>query len=224
MYIHQTKRFNMRHLIILLFVLCTTLTYAQYVDVNAVEIPIGYYVSKGDKKTVYAFTSPDTAEVKAIAIIPEVCPNIKMDLHYKRLVIPYSNDNLNRLKEIGIKYTEWSQIAIREKVPMMTKTIDIEIPDIYILTYQQSIDKPRHDDYHISLQNKKFIFTVPSETGLKPKLQFMIRGKDPSRESSDVIGTHSFYDVIEIDELLELIEPVKLNETIKYKTIDKLFK
>ena len=214
----------LRLFLMLLFVLCTTLTHAQYVDVNAVEIPIGYYVSKGDKKTVYAFTSPDTTEIKAVAIVPEVFPNRRMDIHERRLVIPYSNVNLERLKQIKDKYAEWSQIAIKEKAPMMMKTIDIEIPDMYILTYKISSDKPRNDDYHIDLKSRKFKFAVPAKADMMPMLQFIIDGKDPSRESSDVYGSHSFYSVKEIEELLDLIAPNKLRMRIKDSTIDKLFK
>ena len=146
----------MKYLILLLSVLNTTIAHAQYVDENAVEIPVGYYVSKGDKKTVYAFTSPDTEEIKAIAIVPEVFPNRRMDIHERRWIIPYSKGNLERLKQVKDKYVEWSQIAIKEKVPMMMKTIDVEIPDMYVLTYKISSDKPRHDDYHIALKNKNF--------------------------------------------------------------------
>lgn len=214
----------MRKALLLFLILNATLTMAQYVDVNAVEIPVGYYVSKGDKKTVYTFTSSDTAEVKAVAIVPEVFPNTRMDMHEKRLVIPYSTGNLERLKQIKDKYAEWSLIAVKEKAPMMMKTIDIEIPDMYILTYKIASDKPRHDDYHIALKSKRFKFAVPAKADMMPMLHFIIDGKDPSRESSDVYGSHAFYSVSEFEELLNLIAPDGLKEKIKNKTIDKLFR
>lgn len=215
----------MRYFVFLFLLFNITISQAQYVDVNAVEIPIGYYVSNGSKKTVFVYTSTDTAEVKAIAIVPEFLTDRgRMSVEEKRLVIPYSNDNLERLRRIKDKYSEWSQIAMREKAPKMLKTIDIEIPDMYVLTYKESIDKPRHDDYHITLESRKFDFVVPAKAEMMPMLYFMIKGKDLSRESSYTAGSHEFHSVHEIEEILDLVNPVKLHMRIKNNTIDKLFK
>jgi len=65
---------------------------------------------------------------------------------------------------------------------------------------------------------------VPAKADMMPLLHFIIDGKDPSRESSDVYGSHAFYSVSEFEELLNLIAPDGLKEKIKNKTIDKLFK
>ena len=197
---------------------------AQYVDVNAVEIPVGYYTSEGQKKTVYAVTSADTSEIKAVAIIPTLLLNKRMDLHNKRIIIPYNNSNIKKLEQVKAKYAEWTQIAIKEKAPMMIKTIDIEIPQIYVLTYYIAADRPRQDDYHILLNSRKFNFIIPNRTDQMPMLELSLRGKDPSRDGSEIVGSHTFYAVSEIEELLTLIEPDSLKGRIKNKTIDKLFK
>ena len=214
----------MKKVIFLLLILNTTLAMAQYVDVNAVEIPVGYYTSEGQKKTVYAVTSSDTSEIKAVAIIPTLLLNKRMDLHNKRIIIPYNNSNIEKLEQVKAKYAEWTQIAIKEKAPMMIKTIDIEIPQIYVLTYYIAADRPRQDDYHILLNNRKFNFIIPDRADKMPMLELSLRGKDPSRDGSEIVGSHTFYGVSEIEELLSLIEPDSLKGKIKNKTIDKLFK
>ena len=201
----------MKKVIFLLLILNTTLAMAQYVDVNAVEIPVGYYTSEGQKKMVYAVTSSDTSEIKAVAIIPTLLLNKRMDLHKK-------------LEQVKAKYAEWTQIAIKEKAPMMIKTIDIEIPQIYVLTYYIAADRPRQDDYHILLNSRKFNFIIPNRADQMPMLELSLRGKDPSRDGSVIVGSHTFYAVSEIEELLTLIEPDSLKGKIKNKTIDKLFK
>lgn len=189
--------------------------YAQFADINTIEFPIGYYASKGDKKTVYALTTPDTSEVKAIAIAPTLFLNSRMNLHIKRLVLPYNDDNIKKLKQINDKFAEWSQIAIKEKVPMMLKTIEIEIPQLYALAYKTSIDKPCYDKYHIQLENKKFKFVVPAKVNMMPYIELNIRGKDISKNSSDVVGTHTFFDVSEIQEIINLIATNELLTKIK---------
>lgn len=214
----------MKKVLFLLLILNTTLAMAQYVDVNAVEIPVGYYTSEGQKKTVYAVTSADTSEIKAVAIIPTLLLNKRMDLHNKRIIIPYNNSNIEKLEQMKAKYAEWTQIAIKEKAPMMIKTIDIEIPQIYVLTYYIAADRPRQDDYHILLNNRKFNFIIPDRADKMPMLELSLRGKDPSRDGSEIVGSHTFYGVSEIEELLSLIEPDSLKRKIKDKTIDKLFK
>jgi len=214
----------MKKVLFLLLILNTTLAMAQYVDVNAVEIPVGYYTSEGQKKTVYAVTSADTSEIKAVAIIPTLLLNKRMDLHNKRIIIPYNNSNIEKLEQVKAKYAEWTQIAIKEKAPMMIKTIDIEIPQIYVLTYYIAADRPRQDDYHILLNNRKFNFIIPDRADKMPMLELSLRGKDPSRDGSEIVGSHTFYGVSEIEELLSLIEPDSLKRKIKDKTIDKLFK
>ena len=214
----------MKKVIFLLLILNTTFAMAQYVDVNAVEIPVGYYTSEGQKKTVYAVTSADTSEIKAVAIIPTLLLNKRMDLHNKRIIIPYNNSNIEKLEQMKAKYAEWTQIAIKEKAPMMIKTIDIEIPQIYVLTYYIAADRPRQDDYHILLNSRKFNFIIPDRADKMPMLELSLRGKDPSRDGSEIVGSHTFYDVSEIEELLSLIEPDSLKRKIKDKTIDKLFK
>lgn len=214
----------MKKVIFLLLILNTTLAMAQYVDVNAVEIPVGYYTSEGQKKTVYAVTSADTSEIKAVAIIPTLLLNKRMDLHNKRIIIPYNNSNIEKLEQVKAKYAEWTQIAIKEKAPMMIKTIDIEIPQIYVLTYYIAADRPRQDDYHILLNSRKFNFIIPDRADKMPMLELSLRGKDPSRDGSEIVGSHTFYGVSEIEELLSLIEPDSLKRKIKDKTIDKLFK
>ena len=214
----------MRKVIFLLLILNTTLAMAQYVDVNAIEIPVGYYTSEGQKKTVYAVTSADTSEIKAVAIIPTLLLNKRMDLHNKRIIIPYNNSNIEKLEQVKAKYAEWTQIAIKEKAPMMIKTIDIEIPQIYVLTYYIAADRPRQDDYHILLNSRKFNFIIPDRADKMPMLELSLRGKDPSRDGSEIVGSHTFYGVSEIEELLSLIEPDSLKGKIKNKTIDKLFK
>lgn len=214
----------MRKVIFLLLILNTTLAMAQYVDVNAIEIPVGYYTSEGQKKTVYAVTSADTSEIKAVAIIPTLLLNKRMDLHNKRIIIPYNNSNIEKLEQVKAKYAEWTQIAIKEKAPMMIKTIDIEIPQIYVLTYYIAADRPRQDDYHILLNSRKFNFIIPDRADKMPMLELSLRGKDPSRDGSEIVGSHTFYGVSEIEELLSLIEPDCLKGKIKNKTIDKLFR
>lgn len=214
----------MKKVIFLLLILNTTLAMAQYVDVNAVEIPVGYYTSEGQKKTVYAVTSADTSEIKAVAIIPTLLLNKRMDLHNKRIIIPYNNSNIEKLEQVKAKYAEWTQIAIKEKAPMMIKTINIEIPQIYVLTYYIAADRPRQDDYHILLNSRKFNFIIPDRADKMPMLELSLRGKDPSRDGSEIVGSHTFYGVSEIEELLSLIEPDSLKRKIKDKTIDKLFK
>ena len=214
----------MKKVIFLLLILNTTFAMAQYVDVNAVEIPVGYYTSEGQKKTVYAVTSADTSEIKAVAIIPTLLLNKRMDLHNKRIIIPYNNSNIEKLEQVKAKYAEWTQIAIKEKAPMMIKTIDIEIPQIYVLTYYIAADRPRQDDYHILLNSRKFNFIIPDRADKMPMLELSLRGKDPSRDGSEIVGSHTFYGVSEIEELLSLIEPDSLKRKIKDKTIDKLFK
>lgn len=214
----------MKKVIFLLLILNTSLAMAQYVDVNAVEIPVGYYTSEGQKKTVYAVTSADTSEIKAVAIIPTLLLNKRMDLHNKRIIIPYDNSNIEKLEQVKAKYSEWTQIAIKEKAPMMMKTIDIEIPQIYVLTYYIAADRPRQDDYHILLNSRKFSFIIPDRADKMPMLELSLRGKDPSRDGSEIVGSHTFYGVSEIEELLSLIEPDSLKRKIKNKTIDKLFK
>lgn len=216
--------FLMRILIFLLLIFNATITKAQYVDINAIEIPIGYYTSEGQKKTVYAVTSADTSEIKAVAIIPTLLLNKRMDLHNKRIIIPYNNSNIEKLEQVKAKYAEWTQIAIKEKAPMMIKTIDIEIPQIYVLTYYIAADRPRQDDYHILLNSRKFNFIIPDRADKMPMLELSLRGKDPSRDGSEIVGSHTFYAVSEIEELLSLIEPDSLKRKIKDKTIDKLFK
>ena len=216
--------FLMRKLIFLLLIFNATITKAQYVDINAIEIPIGYYTSEGQKKTVYAVTSADTSEIKAVAIIPTLLLNKRMDLHNKRIIIPYNNSNIEKLEQVKAKYAEWTQIAIKEKAPMMMKTIDIEIPQIYVLTYYIAADRPRQDDYHILLNSRKFNFIIPNRADKMPMLELSLRGKDPSRDGSEIVGSHTFYAVSEIEELLSLIEPDSLKGKIKNKTIDKLFK
>ena len=214
----------MRKVIFLLLILNTTLAMAQYVDVNAIEIPVGYYTSEGQKKTVYVVTSADTSEIKAVAIIPTLLLNKRMDLHNKRIIIPYNNSNIEKLEQVKAKYAEWTQIAIKEKAPMMIKKIDIEIPQIYVLTYYIAADRPRQDDYHILLNSRKFNFIIPDRADKMPMLELSLRGKDPSRDGSEIVGSHTFYDVSEIEELLSLIEPDCLKGKIKNKTIDKLFR
>ena len=214
----------MRKVIFLLLILNTTLAMAQYVDVNAIEIPVGYYTSEGQKKTVYAVTSADTSEIKAVAIIPTLLLNKRMDLHNKRIIIPYNNSNIEKLEQVKAKYAEWTQIAIKEKAPMMIKKINIEIPQIYVLTYYIAADRPRQDDYHILLNSRKFNFIIPDRADKMPMLELSLRGKDPSRDGSEIVGSHTFYGVSEIEELLSLIEPDSLKRKIKDKTIDKLFK
>ena len=214
----------MKKVIFLLLILNTTFAMAQYVDVNAIEIPVGYYTSEGQKKTVYAVTSADTSEIKAVAIIPTLLLNKRMDLHNKRIIIPYNNSNIEKLEQVKAKYAEWTQIAIKEKAPMMIKTIDIEIPQIYVLTYYIAADRPRQDDYHILLNSRKFNFIIPDRADKMPMLELSLRGKDPSRDGSEIVGSHTFYAVSEIEELLSLIEPDSLKRKIKDKTIDKLFK
>lgn len=168
----------MRKVIFLLLILNTTLAMAQYVDVNAIEIPVGYYTSEGQKKTVYAVTSADTSEIKAVAIIPTLLLNKRMDLHNKRIIIPYNNSNIEKLEQVKAKYAEWTQIAIKEKAPMMIKKINIEIPQIYVLTYYIAADRPRQDDYHILLNSRKFNFIIPDRADKMPMLELSLRGKD----------------------------------------------
>ena len=214
----------MRRVLFLLLILNATITKAQYVDINAIEIPIGFYTSEGQKRTVYAVTSADTSEIKAVAIIPTLLLNKRMELHNKRIIIPYNNNNIEKLEQVKAKYAEWTQIAIKEKAPMMMKTIDIEIPQMYVLTYYIAADRPRQDDYHILLDSRKYHFIIPNRADKMPMLELSLRGKDPSRGGSEIAGSHTFYGVSEIEELLSLIEPDSLKRKIKDKTIDKLFK
>lgn len=214
----------MRKVLFMLLTFSATIIKAQYVDVNAIEIPIGYYASEGQKKTVYAVTSVDTSEIKAVAIVPTLLLNKRMELHNKRIIIPYNDSNIEKLKQVKAKYAEWTQVAIKEKAPMMMKTIDVEIPQIYILTYDIAADKPRHDDYHILLDSRKFNFVIPNKADKMPMLELSLRGKDPSRDGSEVAGSHTFYNVSEFGDFLNLIEPDRLKEKITNKTLDKLFK
>ena len=106
----------------------------------------------------------------------------------------------------------------------MIKKIDVGIPQIYDLTYYIAADRPRQDDYHILLNSRKFNFIIPDRADKMPMLELSLRGKDPSRDGSEIVGSHTFYDVSEIEELLSLIEPDCLKGKIKNKTIDKLFR
>ena len=159
-----------RTVFFLLAVMSMMVTKAHYVgkcdvgtnaDDEDVMVLAGAVTIENKTRNLYVLTSPDTLTIKAVIVNPTSHFSREYDFHFKDIVIPYTEENLGKLKAISDKYTEWSKTAMDNNVGHMEKDIDISIDDLYVHLYETSGNKVTNE-FNISVEKKNFIFCVPS--------------------------------------------------------------
>jgi hypothetical protein len=222
-----------RTIFFLLAVMSMMVTKAHYVDKcdidvistdgNEIRVLVGVVTIESKTKNLYVLTTPDTLAIKAVIVNPTSHFSREYDFHFKDIVIPYTEENLGRLKAISDKYTEWSKTAIENNVGHMEKDIDISIDDLYVHLYETSGNKVTNE-FNISGEKKKFIFCVPATREKEPMLRIILNGKDHKKDSKYFAGSLWFNNYREFDDFVNFIQPENLTDRLKNKTIDKLFK
>jgi len=221
-----------RTVFFLLAVMSMMVTKAHYVgkcdvDINAddedIMVLAGAVTIESKTRNLYVLTSPDTLTIKAVIVNPTSHFSREYDFHFKDIVIPYTEENLGRLKAISDKYTEWSKTAMDNNVGHMEKDIDISINDLYVHLYETSGNKVTNE-FNISVEKKKFIFCVPVTRETEPMLRIILNCKDHKKDSKYFAGSLWFSNYREFKDFVNFIQPENLTDRLKNKTIDKLFK
>lgn len=222
-----------RTIFFLLAVMSMMVTKAHYVDKcdidvistdgNEIRVLVGVVTIESKTKNLYVLTTPDTLTIKAVIVNPTSHFSREYDFHFKDIVIPYTEENLGRLKAISDKYTEWSKTAIENNVGHMEKDIDISIDDLYVHLYETSGNKVTNE-FNISVEKKNFIFCVPATREKEPMLRIILNGKDHKKDSKYFAGSLWFNNYREFEDFVKFIQPENLTDRLKNKTIDKLFK
>ena len=192
-------------------------------DDDEIRVLVGAVTIESRSRNIYAVTTPDTLTIKAIVVNPTSHFSREYDFHFKDIVIPYTEENLGKLKAISDKYAEWSKTAMENNVGHMEKDIDISIDDLYLHLYETSGNKVTNE-FNISVEKKKFIFCVPATREKEPMLRIMLNGKDHKKDSKYFAGSLWFNNYRESEDFVNFIQPENLTDRLKNKTIDKLFK
>lgn len=213
----------MKNVFFLFFLLYNIAANAEYIDENTIKIQIGSVSIENKQHNLYVLTTIDSTRIEAVAFSPTKNFSNYYDFYYKDIVIPYTNNNLQKLKEILEKYKEWTIVAKDNEVGHMQKIVDIEIPDMYIHLYETKNSKIT-TNFHVILNDKRFCFTVPATRNKDPMLYINFQGKDIEKKSKELLASLYFYSTKELEDFVEFIQPNNLYNRLKNKTIDKLFK
>ena len=222
-----------RTIFFLLAVMSMMVTKAHYVDKcdidvistdgNEIRVLVGVVTIESKTKNLYVLTTPDTLAIKAVIVNPTSHFSREYDFHYKDIVIPYTEENLGKLKAISDKYTEWSKAAKENEVGHMEKDIDISIDDLYVHLYETNGNRLTNE-YIISIEKKKFTFSVPATKGKEPMLRMELQGKDQKKDSKFFAGSLWFDSCKEFEDFVDFIQQENLSDKLANKTIDKIFK